>query len=265
MTTDRRPLFVGVVHLLPLPGSPRSRHTLDEVITRAVSDAEALRDGGVRAVIAENFGDVPFDRGAVAPATIAAMTRAAWAIRSVLPEDYQLGINVLRNDARAAMGIAASVGADFVRINVHVGAMVTDQGIIEGDARGTLLERSRLGITVRIAADVLVKHAVPLGPWMLEDAARDTVDRGLADIVILTGSGTGRPTDPEHVKRVRAVLPATIPVWVGSGLDPTSVARFPPLDGAIVGSWLHRDGDLSMPIDRDRVRQMAEALDTRRR
>lgn len=253
-------LFIGVIHLLPLPGSPRGGASLTEIVDRAVEDATALHLGGVHALIVENFGDAPFDRGPVSPVTVAAMTRAALAVRAALPERISLGINVLRNDPLAALGIASVVGASFVRINVHTGAMVTDQGLIEGEARATLLERRRIGIPVQIAADVLVKHAVPLGPLTLEDSARDTAERGLADAIILTGSGTGRPTDPDHVRRVRAVLPKHVPVWVGSGLRPEDVPRFVGLEGAIVGSWLHRDARLDAPVDVERVRQMASAL-----
>jgi predicted TIM-barrel enzyme len=112
---------------------------------------------------------------------------------------------------------------------------------------------------VQIVADVLVKHAVPLGPWTLEDAARDTARRGRADVLVVTGSGTGRPTDPSHLARVRGAVPG-VPVWVGSGLDPDGVAAMGPLDGAIVGTWLHRDGDLDAPVDVARVRAMADAL-----
>ncbi|MEQ1505366.1 MAG: BtpA/SgcQ family protein, partial [Myxococcota bacterium] len=195
------------MHLQPLPGAPRRSPGLDAVLRRAVDDARALADGGADAVIVENFGDAPFDRTTVGPATVAALTRIAAEVRSALPPTVELGINVLRNDALAAVGIAAAVGATFVRINVHVGAMVTDQGVIEGDARATLLERNRLGVDLRIVADVLVKHAVPLGAWSLEDAARDTAERGLADVLVVTGAGTGRPTDRDDVRRVRAAAP----------------------------------------------------------
>ena len=44
---------------------------------------------------------------------------------------------------------------------------------------------------VEIFADVHVKHAVPLGDWTLEDSARDTIERGLADALIGSGVGTG--------------------------------------------------------------------------
>jgi membrane complex biogenesis BtpA family protein len=253
--------FVGVVHLLPLPGSPRGG-SWHAVLDRAVTDARALRDGGADAAVVENLGDAPYTAGAVDPWTVAAMTAIAGAVRAAAPE-LELGINVLRNDALAALAVAAAVGARFIRVNVHTGAMVTDQGLIEGRARETLQERNRIGCDVRIVADVLVKHAVPLGQPDIADVARDTHLRGLADVLVVTGSGTGRPHDPQRVRAVRQAVPGC-PVWVGSGVTPET-ARTLEADGAIVGTWLHHDGALDQPVDVNRVRVMAEALRFRQR
>lgn len=257
--SGQRPWLIGVVHLLPLPGAPRSGPGLDVVERRATDDARALAAGGADAVIVENLGDAPFDADHVAPATVAAMTRVVLAVRAAAP-DLRVGVNVLRNDALAALAVAAATGSSFVRVNVHVGAMVTDQGLIEGRARQTLLERNRLGARVGIVADVLVKHAVPLGEPNLEDVARDTALRGGADVLVVSGAGTGRPTDPDRVRRLRSALPR-VPVWLGSGTTPERLRDFPPLQGAIVGTWLHRDEDLDAPLDPERVRAMRAALD----
>lgn len=255
---SRGRLLIGVIHLLPLPGSPRPSPGLDAVCARAVADARALAQGGADAVIVENLGDLPFDASRVAPYTVAAMTRVALAVKEAAPR-VRLGVNVLRNDALAALAVAAATEADFIRVNVHSGAMITDQGLVEGRARETLLERARLGAQVAIAADVLVKHAVPLGEVRLEDAARDTWDRGLVDALIVSGTGTGRPTSPDDVARVRRELPQA-PVWVGSGTTPERVATLD-ADGFVVGTWLHRDADLRAPVDPDRVVRMREAID----
>lgn len=236
-----------------MPGPP-----LDAIVERAQQDARCLRDGGADGVVLENFGDSPFLKQDVAPITIACMTRIALAVRQAAPE-LVLGINVLRNDARAALSIAAAAGAQFVRVNVHIGAMVTDQGVIEGSARETLALRQQLGIDTRIAADVLVKHAAPLGPVRLADVARDTFYRGHADALILTGRGTGQPTSPEDVATVRRAVPGA-PLWVGSGLTPSALAAYD-IDGAIVGTWLHEDGDLAAPLSLTRVRELRTALD----
>ena len=253
------PALIGVVHLLPLPGAPRPSPGLAAVIERAVSDARALVEGGADAAIIENLGDAPFVAEAVEPWTVAAMTRVALAIRQAAPK-LPLGLNVLRNDASAALGVAAAVDATFIRVNVHTGMMWTDQGPIVGRARETLLARSRLGADVRIAADVLVKHAEPAGSPDIRDVARDTMLRGGADAVIVSGTGTGRPTAPG---RVEAVLQAArgAPVWVGSGVQPDNL---PPagLAAAVVGTWLHESADLDRPLDPRRVNQVAEALQT---
>ncbi len=247
-----------MVHLLPLPGSPSSGPPLDQVTRRAVADAAAMAQGGVDGIIVENFGDAPFTAGRVDPYVVAAMTLVSARVRDVLPDGI-LGINVLRNDARAAMAIATAVAADFVRVNVHVGAMVTDQGLITGTARDTLLYRRSLDSGVRIAADVLVKHAVPLGQQSLVDSARDTHRRGKADALIVTGTGTGQPIDVRRLMAVRSAT--TAPVWAGSGVNPDTLPAVRPLvDAVIVGTYLHAGGDLDAPVDVARVRTMRDAL-----
>ena len=253
-----RTVFVGVVHLPPLPGGPSPSQGMHHVLERAGHDATILQRGGADAVIVENFGDAPFHADAVDPHTVACMTRAVTRVQQAAPE-LLVGVNVLRNDAAAAISIAAATGAHFVRINVHVGAMVTDQGLLQGDARRTLLLRRQLGAKVQLVADVLVKHAVPLGDWSLSNAARDTVHRGRADVLVVTGDGTGRPTRPDDVATVRRAVPGT-KIWVGSGLTEHSVADYGHLDGAIVGTWLHEDEDTLRPLDLARVRAMRDAL-----
>src|SRR5690242_6799531 len=119
-----RKVLIGVVHLLPLPGSPRWQGNLEKVIRNAVRDAGAYERGGAHAVFVENFGDVPFTKGSVGPETVAAMAAAGMAVRHAVK--IPLGFNVLRNDARTALALAAVCGGAFVRINVHTGAMLTD-------------------------------------------------------------------------------------------------------------------------------------------
>lgn len=251
--------LLGVVHLPALPGSPRSALSLAAIIAAGVRDALALADGGVDGVIIENYHDVPFRAGPVDAHTVAAMTVAACAIRSAI--EVPIGINVLRNDAGAALGIAVASGATFIRVNVHTGAMLTDQGIITGRADETLRLRRQLGAEqIAIFADVLVKHAVTLGPVTLENATRDAVERGLADAVIVTGSATGEATLAEDVQRVAAV--AGVPVYVGSGVSATNISEVvPPATGVIVGTWLKRDGMVANPVDVERVRQLRAAFD----
>jgi membrane complex biogenesis BtpA family protein len=249
-------IIVGMVHLKPLPGTPGFGGSLAEVLDAALADARALDEGGVDAIMIENYGDVPFRKGGAEPHTIAAMTLAATEVRRITAKP--LGINVLRNDPLAALGIAAICGAAMIRVNVHTGAMLTDQGIIEGDANGTLGYRMKLGADVAILADVHVKHAAPLAPIPIEVAAADAVERGLAGALIVTGSRTGAGADMEELRAVRSAIDT--PVLVGSGVTDTTIAGLlRECDGAIVGSWLKVDGDVSRPVDAARVRRLMDA------
>src|SRR5437773_1815820 len=218
-----RKILIGVIHLPPLPGSPRWRGDLGSVIESAVADALAYERGGARAVFLENFGDMPFAKGCAGPETIAAMAAVGRAVRERIK--LPLGFNVLRNDARAALALCAACQGSFIRVNVHTGAMLTDQGLIEGNAFETLRYRRQICPGALIFADVHVKHAVPLGNWTLEDAARDTLQRGLADALIVSGRGTGQATNLADVKRVRATCP-TARILLGSGVTVDSVRDY---------------------------------------
>lgn len=172
-----------------------------------------------------------------------------------------MGINVLRNDAAAALAVAAACGAAFVRINVHCGAMLTDQGIISGRAHDTLRLRETWCPGVAIAADVHVKHAVPLAPWDLTAAAADTWHRGLADALIITGTGTGRPVDKGALAAVRQALPEAFLI-AGSGVDAESITGIlTHCDAVIAGTALKMDGRTTGPVDTGRVRRLITIME----
>ena len=256
-----RPL-IGMVHLAPLPGSPRWGGSIDDVIKRAMDDARVLAEEGIDGIIVENFGDSPYAAGAVHPATVAAMTIGVLAVHGVVREVDQesrirVGINVLRADVISALSIAAATGAGFVRTNVLTGAMVTDQGIIEGTAYEALRERRLLGIGTPIFADVMSKHAYPVGAGVvMELEARSTAYRGLADALIVTGDETGAATSGDDLRRARTAVPDR-PILIGSGLDTGNINDLLPLcDGAILGTALKVDGVTEGPVDRLRVREM---------
>jgi uncharacterized protein len=253
-----RPL-VAMIHLLPLPGSPGWRGSMDEVVSRARGEARILLEAGFDGLLVENYGDVPFHAGSVPPETVAALTHAVGEVRSVTG-NHPVGLNVLRNDARSGVGIAAATGAAFLRVNVHTGSMFTDQGLLEGRAWETVRAREALAPHLLIVADVLVKHAVPPPGTDPGQVARDLRRRGLADVLVVSGAGTGEATDPERLREVREAVPEA-PVWIGSGLTPENASHLlEEADGAIVGSTLHREGAAGRGVDPDRVATFTAAV-----
>ena len=242
-----------MLHLRALPGSPAYSGSVDEVLDAALAEAKALVETGFPGLVVENFGDRPFVSGAVDPVTVAGMSRIAAAIRREWPA-LHLVVNCLRNDAEAGLAIAVAAGADAIRVNVHCGAMVTDQGVIEGNAGQTLRTRRHWSAeSVRIFADVAVKHAVPLAGRPLAVEAADLRYRGSADALLVTGQATGSGADPAQVAELRAGA-VDAPVIVASGVDEHNAAEWAALvDGAIVGSSLMRDGLAGGGVDPDRA------------
>ena len=249
---------IGVIHLLPLPSSPRWGGNLRSVIERAEQEATALAAGGVHGIIVENFFDAPFTKGQVDPAVVSAMSLAVKRVQNLVT--LPIGINVLRNDAHTALAIAACTEAQFIRVNVLTGVMSTDQGLIEGEAHSLLRYRRELGCDIKILADVLVKHAQPLATPHLSMAVQDTIHRGLADGVIISGWATGHPPSPTELQEAKAVAGQT-PVFIGSGANGDNISTLiPPADGVIVSSSLKRQGKIQDCIDPVRVSQFIEAL-----
>jgi membrane complex biogenesis BtpA family protein len=253
-----RGVLIAVIHLLPLPGSPRWGEDLEKIVGAAIDDARACEDGGADAVIIENFGDVPFSKGAVPPETVAAMAVAGAGVRDAV--GLPLGFNVLRNDGHSALALCAACGGGFVRINVLSGAMVTDQGVIEGNAFAIARLRRQLAPEAKILADVQVKHASPLGSVPIEIAARDTAQRGLADALVVSGTATGEAADLDELRRVRSACPE-IPILIGSGVTMANGAAYLEFaDGIIVGTSVKRDGNVSNPVDGKRVAALRKAI-----
>ncbi|ACK67070.1 photosystem I assembly BtpA [Rippkaea orientalis PCC 8801] len=249
---------IGVVHLLPLPTSARWGGSLTAVIERAEQEATALAAGGVNGIIVENFFDAPFTKDRVDPAVVSAMTLIVDRIQNLVV--VPVGINLLRNDAIGAMAIASVINAQFIRVNVLTGIMATDQGLIEGNAHELLRYRRELGADVAILADVLVKHARPLGTPNLTTAVQDTIERGLADGVILSGWATGSPPGLEDLELASAAAQGT-PVFIGSGASWENIGQLmQAADGVIVASSLKRHGKITEPIDPIRVAQFVEAV-----
>ncbi|MBD1823481.1 BtpA/SgcQ family protein [Cyanobacteria bacterium FACHB-63] len=249
--------IIGVVHLLPLPTSPRWGGSLKTVLDRAEQEATALAAGGVDGIIVENFFDAPFPKDHVDPAVVSAMTVIIQRLQQMIT--LPIGINVLRNDAQSALAIASCVQAQFIRVNVWTGIMATDQGLIEGRAHELMRYRRELGSDVKIFADVLVKHARPLGSVNLTTAVQDTIERGLADAVILSGWATGDPPNLEDLELARDAAEGT-PVFVGSGADWENVPQMMQVaDGVIVSSSLKRQGKRENSIDPIRVSRFVEA------
>lgn len=252
-----KPVLIGMVHLPALPGSPDYGGDFEEVLRFAEKEAKTIYKSGFNAIMFENLGDAPYFPDRVPNETIAAMAVIAARIKS--QTKLPVGVNVLRNDALAALAIAVAAQLAFIRVNILTGAAVTDQGIIQGQAHLLLRERQRLrGELVAILADVRVKHAAPLVERDLAQEVEEFFERARCSAIIVSGTGSGKPVEVEFLRRVREAA-GQRPVLIGSGLNASNAAEMlAHADGAIVGSSMKEEGLIHNPIDRRRAEELVK-------
>jgi membrane complex biogenesis BtpA family protein len=252
--------IVGMVHLPPLPGAPTySGQPLSSIIKFALSEAKALEDGGIDAILVENFNDYPYLVNNVPKSTIIAMAAVLYEIKESV--NVPIGVNVLFNDVEAEIYLASCLGLDFIRVEGFVDLLISDMGPIMPSAPVLLrLKHILKAEKVAILADVQGKYTSVLPPKSIEESARDALERGGADAVIVTGARTGEAVPKGLVHTVKSRVPEAR-VFLGSGVTPENIVEvFEICDGAIVGSYFKKDGNVKNPVDAVRVRKLMEVV-----
>lgn len=249
-------VLIGVIHLLPLPGSPHYRGgPMSEVIEHAVADARAYADGGFHGLIIENAWDVPFAK----PADLGLETAASMAVAAAAVRDrvrLPIGVNALANGARCSLAVGSAADAAFIRSNQWANAYIANEGFVEGAAPEATRYRSWLRAEhLAVFADVHVKHG---SHAIVADRslAEQTGDAEFfdADVLIATGSRTGGPTEADEVEGIKAA--AHLPVIIGSGMTEANAEQLLSLcEGAIVASSLKENQRWWGRVDSGRVRQ----------
>lgn len=254
-----RKAIIGMVHLLPLPGSAGFGGDMDAIYQQALYDAKALEEGGVSALMIENFGDVPYARSlsleqSAALAALAAAVKGA----TKLP----IGIDAAFCDYKSALACAKASRADFVRLAVFVDTVECFAGILEPCCSEALRYRKQLDAEdILIFADIQVKHTHMLVPNIdITESAHVAVSCG-ADAIIVTGAATGMETPLETVKKVKNAV--SCPVIIGSGAKAENIReQMAVADGAIVGSSLKKGNVVTHEVDINKVQELMKALYT---
>ena len=255
----RERVLIGVVHLLPLPGSPdHSASDVEPIYDRAIADARAYCAAGFDGLIVENHGDIPFAKpDDIGPETAAHMAVAADRVRR--ETKAPIGVNVLANAAVHALAVASAAGARFVRVNQWANAYVANEGVIEGAAARATRYRRALGASgVRFFADAHVKHGAHaiVQDRPIAELVRDVEFFG-ADVVIATGQRTGHAADLDYIRTIKGA--ASLPVLVGSGVTPDNVRDIlAVVNGVIVASALKVGGCWWNPVDPDRAKRFVD-------
>jgi membrane complex biogenesis BtpA family protein len=256
----REKAVIGMIHVAALPGTPRHSTPLPLIVQQAVEEAKLLADAGFDAILIENTHDAPFLRREVGPEIISGMTAVGLAVRDAV--DLPLGVQILAGANRAALAVAHTISARFIRAEGFVFASVADEGILdEADAGPLLRYRRAIGAEhVKILADVKKKHSAHAITCDVDvgESAKAAELFG-ADGIIVTGIATGQPIRIDDLGTAR--LATKLPLVVGSGVTPESIADLLAYaDALIVGSWYKREGSWMNPPDASRARQLIHSI-----
>lgn len=247
--------LIGMIHLPPLPGAANyGGRPVPAIAEAAVRDAAALQEGGLDGILIQNSNDHP-PLVRVPPATVAAYSVIARDVARMLW--VPLGINVLKSDPAATLGIAKAVGARFVRLKVYVGAEIGAEGLVQGCAAEAIRLRRELAAErdLEIWADATQPTGRSMPPITAVEAARWCVEFGHADRVVVTGDDLEGSL--AIIDQVRQHV--SVPLILGGGVDPGSARHaLDGSDGLIVGRYL-RGGTLAGPVDQLRVEEFREA------
>lgn len=250
--------IIGMIHVDPLPGTPKFNSTVPEIIAKARQEALIYKQADIDVLMIENMHDVPFDRN-VGPEITAAMAVVGYEVKQAT--GLRCGIQILAAANKEALGAAQAAGLDFVRAEGFVFGHVADEGYIDGSAADLLRYRRQIGAgDILVLTDVKKKHsshAITADVDIVETA--HAAELFLSDGVIVTGVATGTAASMEELQQVKRAV--DIPVLVGSGVTQENVERYLAVaDALIVGSYFKYDGHWAKGVEFERVKAFMDKV-----
>lgn len=251
--------IIGMIHVEPLPGTPKFSSSMSEIIAKARVEALLYKEAGVDVIAIENMHDIPYLNKKVGPEIVAAMAVVGYEVKNAT--GLRCGVQVLAGANREALGIAQAAGLDFIRAEGFVFGHVADEGYIDASAGEMLRYRRQIGVDhVLVLTDIKKKHsshALTADVDIVETA--HAAEFFLSDGVIVTGIATGAEASLEELQQVKAAV--QIPVLVGSGVTVENVDRYLAVaDALIIGSYFKQGGHWTQGVDFERVKNFMEKV-----
>jgi membrane complex biogenesis BtpA family protein len=251
--------ITGMIHVDPLPGTPKYAGNFTSIIKKAKEEAAIYRDAGIDMIAIENMHDVPYLKQHAGPEIVSAMSVTGYEVKNA--SRLPCGIQILAGANKEALSAALAGGLDFIRVEGFVFSHIADEGFIDGCAGELLRYRKQIGADhIKIFTDIKKKHsshAITSDVNIGETA--HAAEFFLSDGVIVTGNTTGSPADLQELKHVKESV--RIPVLVGSGVTAENLKSYLEIaDGLIVGSYFKYDGHWSKGVEFKRVKKFMDKV-----
>lgn len=239
-TLGLKKVVIGMVHLLPLPGTPFYQEgTMEQTLEKAVADATALYHGGADGCLVQTVDRV-YPAGDEADyARVAAIATIVKAVSDATGPEFQVGVQIMVNALKASAAVAKVCGGSFLRCTALVGATLSAAGMVEAHAHDFLTYRARIGAQqIKLIAEVNSMHFRWLGEKPTADVARMAARAGAAAVEV---AHVDEATNARLVRDIKQAMPH-LPVILGGHTTHDNVARrLAEADGVFVGSCLKAD------------------------
>jgi predicted TIM-barrel enzyme len=145
ISLGERKAVLGMIHLQPLPGTLLYKEgSFNQTLDLAVQSARALYDGGADGCLVQTVDRIYSVKDESDPARTAAMGLIVHAIVQATGEEFQVGVQLMRNALKASLAVAKVAGGSFIRAGTVVGMTLTAHGMVEANPLEVMEYRSKI-------------------------------------------------------------------------------------------------------------------------
>jgi membrane complex biogenesis BtpA family protein len=253
----KKKLVLGLVHLVPLPGTPLYEEGNFEIaLDKAIKNSTALFRGGVDGCLVQTTERIYPSGDDTDYARLASMAVITHEVRRATSHDFKIGVQMMWNCITPSLAVAKATKSDFVRCVALFGASTSPYGIINADPYKVQLYRRNIGAQkVAMISEIEGFHYHWLGDDIPIEEKAQMAMKVNADAVEVVHHD--EEINNKLVHDIKAYDP-TIPVVVGGRTNPENAPRrLKEADAVLVGSYFEDEAGY---IDEHRVREYMDVI-----
>lgn len=262
-----RKLVIGLVHLLPMLGTPLYEDgNMDKMTEKAIADCKTLKENGADGGLIQTVDVFYPSTDDTDYARVAGLAAVTARVRAEVGPDFLIGSQIMWNCITPSLAVCKAAGADFTRCTALAGNTDSMYGRIEAQPLKVAEYRKKIeAMNIGMLAEISGYHHTG------DDS--DAAIQSLAATSMRLGANAIEVCDRDFdrneklVKAVKAISNGKIPVILGGATDVANCAdRLRYADGALVGTAFeggHWGGPIIGSIVAEyvrKVRQLEEEL-----
>lgn len=231
-----RKLVIGLVHLLPMLGTPLYEDgNLDKMTKKAIEDCLTLKANGADGGLIQTVDVYYPSTDDTDYARVAGLAMVTARVRDAVGPDFIIGAQIMWNCITPSLAVCKAAGADFTRCTALAGNTDSMYGMIEAQPLKVAeyrkkIEAQGVGMLAEISG---YHHKGEYSPAVVQELASQSMRLGANAVEVVDRNFE---QNERLVKDVKA-LPGNIPVILGGSTNVENCKdRLRYADGALVGT-----------------------------